>query len=147
MTECVALLTADIHHPRWPDIAALRRRVFIEEQHVAEHEEWDEADASAIHITALHESDGNTQLIGCARLLDEGQIGRMAVRLPWRGRGVGGALLLYTLGVARRQGMPSVFLNAQTHAIGFYQRFGFVTTSDEFLDAGIAHKRMERRLL
>jgi uncharacterized membrane protein YphA (DoxX/SURF4 family) len=34
------------------------------------------------------------EVIGCARLTGDGSIGRMAVLKPWRGMGVGGALLL-----------------------------------------------------
>ena len=118
--------------------------VFIEEQNVPEHEEWDASDAAAIHIAALYKTGISDRVIGCARLLDDGQIGRMAVLQTWRGRGAGCALLQFALGAARRKGMQAVYLNAQTHAIGFYQRYGFVVTSDEFMDAGIPHKRMER---
>jgi len=146
MNNFISLFTANMKHSHWPDIAALRRMVFIEEQNVPEHEEWDAADAVAIHIAALYKMENSERVIGCARLLDDGQIGRMAVMQEWRGRGAGGALLQFALGVARRKGMHAVFLNAQTHAIGFYQRYGFVVMGDEFMDAGIPHKRMERAL-
>ena len=43
---------------------------------------------------------------------------------------------------ARDLGFESAVLNAQTHAIGFYEGHGFVAKGDEFDDAGIPHVRM-----
>ena len=35
-------------------------------------------------------------------------------------------------------------LGAQVHAISFYKKLGFKICSEEYLDAGIAHKDMSR---
>lgn len=144
MSELITLVTSTASGAKWQAISALRRRVFIEEQNVPESEEWDSADATATHVAAIYQNGEKYQLIGCARLLADGQIGRMAVQKKWRGRGVGAALLQFTVGLARRMRLETVSLNAQTHAIGFYQRHGFVITGDEFIDAGIPHKKMYR---
>lgn len=40
--------------------------------------------------------------------------------------------------------MEGVFLNAQRHALGFYERAGFVSEGNEFIEAGIPHYRMTR---
>ncbi len=37
----------------------------------------------------------------------------------------------------------TICLDAQTHAIGFYEKLGFITVSDEFLEEGVLHVRME----
>jgi predicted GNAT family N-acyltransferase len=42
--------------------------------------------------------------------------------------------------------MASVVLNAQTHALGFYRGHGFVEEGEEFMEAGIPHRTMRRRL-
>lgn len=144
MSERITLVTATASGPKWQAISALRRRVFIEEQQVPENEEWDAADTTATHIAAIYHTGEKYQLIGCARLLPDGHIGRMAVQKKWRGRGVGAALVQFTLGVARRANLANTSLNAQTHAIGFYERFGFVAEGDEFIDAGIPHRKMQR---
>lgn len=117
----------------------LRRRVFIIEQHVPESLEWDEADAVCLHALAL---DAQSKPVGTGRLLPDGHIGRMAVLREWRGRGVGGAMLEFLIACAWRQGHAAVHLNAQRHALGFYSRRGFVAHGDEFMDAGIPHRRM-----
>lgn len=124
------------------DLAALqdlRRRVFIIEQQVPEVLEWDEADAVSVHALAL---DAQGLPIGSGRLLPAGHIGRMAVVPQWRRRGVGSAILVFLIGCARQQGYAAVHLNAQTRAIGFYAQHGFVAHGNEFMDAGIPHRRM-----
>ncbi len=121
----------------------VREAVFIEEQGVPRELEWDEWDESSDHAVAL---DIRGQAIGTARLLPDGRIGRMAVLLGWRGRGVGAALLEALLAQAREQSMSRVTLHAQTHAAGFYRRFGFSERGDEFSEAGIPHVEMTLEL-
>ena len=104
--------------------------------------EWDGLDADAIHLLALDPAD---EAVGCARLLAGGKLGRMAVLEGWRGKGVGKALLQAAMAVCRQHRWPVVSLSAQAHAIGFYQRAGFVVCSEEYLDAGIAHRDMRLR--
>ena len=128
-------------------LSAVRRTVFIEEQHVPEKLEWDGEDDAAIHVLA---SDDRANPIGTARLLMHdglGHIGRMAVIKEWRGKRVGSAVLHALLQAAQARGLASLFLNAQTYAVPFYERFGFVREGEEFMDAGIPHYRMEKSTL
>lgn len=129
-----------------PSLRAIRTQVFIQEQKVPEALEWDGEDARALHALA---STPDNCPIGTARLLLHGNlahIGRMAVLPAWRGHGVGRALLELMLGAAQARSATAAFLNAQTSAVGFYTRAGFVAEGEEFLDAGIPHLRMTRRL-
>jgi predicted GNAT family N-acyltransferase len=123
-----------------PRLSQIRRAVFIDEQGVPEELEWDADDAAALHLLAV---DNNDMPIGCARLLPDGHIGRMAVLHSWRGKGVGRALLQKALEAARAEGHRIVRLSAQTHAAGFYERHGFVAEGDEYLEAGIPHLAMK----
>jgi hypothetical protein len=66
----------------------------------------------------------------------------MAVRAPWRGRGIGDALLRALLDEALRQGRREVRLNAQAGAIDFYLRHGFRPEGGRFQEAGIEHQAM-----
>lgn len=120
-------------------LASLRRTVFINEQNVPEALEWDGLDAAATHFIALDQGGA----VGCARLLADGHIGRMAVLPAYRGKGVGRALLNAVLHAACQQNLNWLHLNAQTHAAGFYARFGFQPVGAEFPDADIPHLRME----
>ncbi len=121
----------------------VREAVFIEEQRVPRELEWDEWDELSDHVVAC---DVKGRAIGTARLLPDGRIGRMAVLREWRRRGVGAALMEALLQQAREQSMSRVALHAQTHAAGFYRRFGFSERGGEFLEAGIPHVEMTLEL-
>lgn len=124
-------------------LMALRTEVFVREQGVPAHLEQDGLDTQCAHVLA---SDAAGQAIGTGRLMPDGRIGRMAVTAPWRGRGVGGALLAALLEEARRRGMAEVYLHAQRHARDFYARQGFEDEGEPFAEAGIAHIGMRCRL-
>ncbi len=124
-------------------LGAIRRAVFIDEQGVPEALEWDEYDAVSTHWLALA---GDDSPIGCARLLPDGHLGRMAVLPAWRGRGVGRALLDAVLHAARMRGERLLSLSAQTHAAGFYARAGFVADGPVYEEAGILHVAMQKTL-
>ncbi len=121
-------------------LSYIRRTVFIEEQHVPEALEWELDDQSAIHLLATN-NHGNP--VGCARMKADGHIGRMAVLMPYRQQGVGRQLLKQLLQIASTAGHHTVRLDAQSHAISFYQQCGFTLCSEEFIDAGIPHRSME----
>ena len=122
---------------------SVRRTVFIDEQGVPEKMEWDEFDEASVHFLAIAE-DGAP--IGCARLLPDGHLGRMAVLSAWRGRGVGRALLATALAAARRHGHMKLQLSAQAHAADFYARAGFVAVGGQYEEAGIPHVAMQKDL-
>lgn len=126
-----------------PALRAIRRSVFVVEQRVSEELEWDGIDPECRHALAEHVEGAP---IGCARLLPDGHIGRVAVLAHWRGRGVGDALLERMIGLARDLGHARVVLNAQTHALPFYARHGFVAFGPEYDDAGIPHRAMQFQL-
>ena len=124
-------------------LSEVRRTVFIEEQGVPEAMEWDEHDTTAMHILALT-IEGTP--IGCARLLTDGHMGRMAVLPAWRGYGIGKALLAAAKHAAKVRGYSVLKLSAQTHAAGFYAAAGFEAVGAEFVEAGIPHVAMQLTL-
>jgi predicted GNAT family N-acyltransferase len=128
----------------------IRRRVFIEEQHVPEEIEMDEDDAHAFHALAL--LDGIP--VGCGRYVSHGsevkpgevKIGRMAVLPDLRTRGIGREILLFLMHVARERGYEHAVLHAQMTAEGFYLKNGYTPIGEVFEEAGIAHRRMVREV-
>jgi predicted GNAT family N-acyltransferase len=124
---------------------AVRSAVFQHEQGVPAELEFDADDAIALHVIVAVAGE----VVGTGRLLeyaDHAKIGRMAVLAPWRGRGVGRALLDFLVGEAGRRGHVRIVLHAQVRAQGFYERAGFTAVGDVFDEAGIPHRRMERRV-
>ena len=125
------------------NLRAVRTAVFIDEQAIPEELEWDAADHDAVHVLA---EDAQHDPIGCARLLADGHIGRVAVLTSWRGHGVGDALIARALELAASAGMRRVALHSQAHACGFYARHGFAAVGEVFDEAGIPHQTMAREL-
>lgn len=139
--------TFTVRNARWRDDRELLRRVrepvFVEEQKVPPELEWDEDDIEAFHALAV---DDDGRPVGTGRLTRDGRIGRMAVLPDWRDRGVGRAILVHLMDRAREAAMSEILLNAQVTAIGFYRRFGYIEEGEEFMDAGIPHRRMRLSL-
>lgn len=118
---------------------AVREQVFTTEQKVAREDELDSFDATARHVLA-RDLAGNP--IGTGRLASDRKIGRMAVLKDWRGKHVGEAMLNLLIEQARALNYTEVQLHAQTHAVPFYEKFGFTKCGDEFLECAIAHFNM-----
>jgi len=131
---------------------AIRLRVFVEEQQVPADEEMDEFDASwtaCRHFLAL--VDGQPAATGRYRAYRESpptvKLQRIAVLPEHRGTGIGRKLVLAMEEDAASRGAASSLLDAQCHAEPFYRKLGYDTVSPEsFLDAGIPHVRMEKKL-
>lgn len=117
----------------------VRFAVFVDEQQVPAEIELDEFDAVSLHAVVF---DEHNNPVATGRLLPDGHIGRMAVMASARGSGVGGMVLQALIEEGRRRGHKALVLSAQTHAIGFYAKYGFVAEGDIYLDAGINHRDM-----
>ena len=88
------------------------------------------------------------RIIGCLRIYGKEagvvQIGRVAVIESLRGSGIGRMMMRQAISyVTENSTDEKIYLEAQTYAIGFYEKLGFKVISDEFLDEGIPHKGME----
>ena len=126
---------------------ALRTQVFIEEQQIPKEMEWDAADETSVHAVAFNRLN---QPVATGRLLPPengtAKIGRMAVERVLRGNGLGRELLFALINIAQKRGDREVALHAQRSAEGFYQRLGFSTRGEAFLEAGIGHIEMVKGL-
>jgi predicted GNAT family N-acyltransferase len=127
-------------------IAALRTRVFVEEQGVPPEIEQDAADAEAVHVLSRDETGA---IVATGRLLVRGSsagIGRMAADAEVRGRGHGAAVLAELHRQAVLRGVTDVELHAQVSARGFYERAGYTAVGADYEEAGITHVTMRRTL-
>jgi predicted GNAT family N-acyltransferase len=123
----------------------LRSQVFCEEQGVSFEADQDGRDPEATHIVAL---DGET-VIGTCRLLFRGpvaRLGRLAVQAERRGDGVAAAILREADRVAAEAGAESIALHAQTYAQSLYESAGYEEYGPAFVEEGIEHVAMEKRL-
>lgn len=145
-------MTIEVRSTTWQRdrsiLSEIRQRVFIEEQNVPAELEWDDADEDAQHWLAFYHGEP----VGTARMLRNGHIGRMAVLMRARHRGVGSQILRTVLEAAAQQQLREVYLHAQIHALRFYEKLGFIVEGPEFFDANIPHRTMrlllrEQRML
>ncbi len=117
------------------DAKTIRESVFIQEQHIAPEDEWDEFDPVSLHFV-VYEHD---RAIATARLLANHSVGRVAVLKTHRGLKIGQQLMQAVIDYAKREQRPFLKLSSQVHAIGFYQALGFKQQGEAYLDCGIPH--------
>ena len=123
----------------------LRERIFCGEQGVSFEADQDGRDPEATHIVAV--DDG--VVIGTCRLLFRGpvaRLGRLAVEQGRRGDGVAAEILSEADRIATEVGSESIALHAQTYALPLYARAGYEPYGPTFVEEGIEHVAMEKRL-
>ena len=123
----------------------LRERIFCGEQGVSFEADQDGRDQEATHIVAVDEGI----VIGTCRLLFRGEVarlGRLAVERGRRGDGVAAAILREADRVAGEAGSASIALHAQTYALDLYRQAGYEERGSTFVEEGIEHVAMEKRL-
>lgn len=126
------------------DLWRLRQDVFVVEQ-ASPYPDLDGRDLEPSTQHVLLEEDA--ALVGCARVLDDGdcaRIGRVVVTPSARGRGLAAVLVDASLAAIEAIGEREVRLDAQTQLTGWYARWGFVVSGPEFVEDGVAHVPMAR---
>lgn len=119
----------------------VRKAVFVNEQGVPldeEYDEWDNASTTIPHIIVY---DGETPVATSRLRVVEGvaKLERICVLQEYRKYGVGKMLVDHMEQLAREQGLTQAKLHGQTQAAAFYERLGYVQSSDIFLESDIPH--------
>src|SRR5690625_2291167 len=117
-------------------VYAIRRKVFVEEQHVPLNLEIDQHEHEAVHFLCLL----NNQPVGTSRLRyinHYGKLERICILQQYRGQSYGKQLIKRMEEEIFKQGISIAILHAQTHAKHFYEQLGYQVNSEPFKDAGI----------
>jgi predicted GNAT family N-acyltransferase len=121
----------------------IRLKVFVEGQNVPIDEEIDGLDSCSEHYLLFL----NELPVGTARIRyqeDYAKIERVAILEAYQGQGLGHVLMNFILvEIQQDPKVKKAKLGAQTYAIPFYEKLGFIICSNEYLDAGITHKDMQ----
>ncbi len=139
----------DFEPSRIAECRAIRRIVFIEEQSVPAELEWDGLDELAEHFMAISGSGRDEQILGTARMRVVGNSAkaeRVAVLASARRLGLGRLLMQAIEARARERSLAKIQLNAQVPVVPFYEKLGYQTQGEVFLEAGIEHLAMTKRL-
>lgn len=127
------------------DAFAIRKKVFVEEQGVPLHLECDAEDATATHFI-MYEDD---KPVGAARLRSIEQtvakFERVCILQDQRGKKLGALMMQEMEKHAISIDKQLLKLHAQSYAVPFYEKLGYIVTSPEFMDAGIPHRAMEKK--
>jgi ElaA protein len=142
-------MASDVRTARFADLPArtlydllrLRVDVFVVEQRCAYPElDGRDTEPGTEHVWLEDDAGPSAYL----RVLCEPaaiRIGRVCTRADARGGGAAGRLVAHTL--SRHPGTAAV-LDAQAHLVGFYDRFGFTPSGEQFVEDGIPHVPMHR---
>ena len=123
------------------EILKSRYEIFTIEQKII-YQDMDDIDKTALHCFLAE--DG--LVVGYLRSYKnkEGKVKIGRVLSLTHKKGIGSRLMRESLPVIKKHfNTDTVSLNSQSHAEGFYKRFGFNTVSEEFLEAGVPHVKME----
>lgn len=90
------------------------------------------------------------EMMGCCVLskIDEDtlRLRQMAVSNFKQGRGIGESILYFTENIARDKGYKKIMMHARNSAIGFYEKFGYEINSPEFIEIGVPHHIMQKKI-
>jgi predicted GNAT family N-acyltransferase len=149
--ECIIDQLLTTNSDEYRQCAAIRHRVFVEEQHVDSSIESDGLDATCVHLAAtiIDAQDGGRKIVGTCRLHEFTpfvKLERVAVLAAYRNCGIGSRLNAAAIRLAvDRWPHHLPVVHAQISAQRFYEKIaaGLVAVSDcVFLDANIEHRTM-----
>lgn len=106
-----------------------------------DHEQYD------IHLGAFQ----NGILVGVLILtkLENGdyKMRQVAVDEHFQGKGIGKRLVLYAEEYARKKGTERIVLHARNTAVSFYEKLGYQTVGEEFMEVTLPHKKMFKQFI
>ncbi len=142
----MALKLIDHGSPEYRQMIDLRMHILRKPLGLSFTEEELEKEKSDILIGCFDED----KLEGCCLLTETGQgevrLRQMAVISGLQGKGLGRALMQFAENIARDRGYKKITMHARKTAIGFYEKLGYKTTGNEFVEVTVPHFTMEKNL-
>ncbi|MFL5742517.1 MAG: GNAT family N-acetyltransferase [Flavisolibacter sp.] len=129
-------------------ILQLRNEVFVVEQNCV-FQDADNNDQQAFHLMCFQTGKllAYTRLLPAGSVYELASIGRVVTSPSIRGSGVGRELMERSINaVYNLWGRQSIKIGAQLYLKKFYQSFGFEQVSDTYLEDGIEHIHMIKKI-
>ena len=105
-----------------------------------------EAESADLHFALVDQE----QVRACAVIVplssDLAKLRQMAVHENYQRQGLGSSLIRQIESALQQRGCQNIELNAREEAVSFYQRLGYQTAGDRFMEVGIGHWKMRRQL-
>ena len=109
-------------------------------------EEELEQEKNEILIAAFDEDE----IIGCCILTKFNEITlrlrQMAVLDSVQGTGIGASIVSFAENIARDKGFKYMVMHARDTALGFYEKLGYSSRGDVFIEVNLPHHVMEKEL-
>jgi predicted GNAT family N-acyltransferase len=106
------------------------------------------AERGQIHFGLFDEKD---QLLACVIAVPvtatEAKVRQMAVRPPLQGKGCGRLLLEAAEKVLAQRGFTDLYLHSRMTAIGFYEHLGYQRKGPDFMEVGLPHVKMRKKII
>ena len=103
-----------------------------------------DAEEDDIHIGAFIHNKIVGVLILTKLNAKEVKMRQVAVDEYYRNMKIGQEMVLYSEGYSKNAGYTTILLNARKSAVGFYEKLGYETISNEFLEINIPHYKMRK---
>ncbi len=99
-----------------------------------------------LHIAAFEDDE----LLGCCMLVevssDTLQLRQMAVKNNLQRKGIGASIINFAENLSKDKGYKKIMMHARDTAIGFYEKFGYITKGKPFIEVNVPHHIMEKQL-
>ena len=129
------------------DAFYIRAEVFTKEQGFSDPDS-DELDDCATHIVIYHDGQpAATGRVYCDRDGATFHLGRIAVLKEFRGCRLGRDVMEELEKIARRHGAKLLVVGAQLYAVPFYEKCGFISTGERYMDEFCEHEFPHKRLV
>jgi predicted GNAT family N-acyltransferase len=143
----MALKIIDYGSPEYQQMVHLRNEILRKPLGLTFQPEELEKEKEDILIAAFEDD----KMLGCCMLINTEpgtvRLRQMAVLNTLQGKGVGRALMTFAENIARDRGFRKITMHARKSATGFYEKLGYVTNGQEFVEVTLPHVVMEKQLL
>jgi len=145
-TERMALKILDHGSPEYRQMIKLRDDILRKPLGLTFSNDEIEDEKDNLLIAAFEDED----MLGCCMLVEEIpgtiRLRQMAVLNDLQGKGIGRALMQFAENLARDRGYKILSMHARKNVVGFYEKMGYRTKGDEFIEVTIPHYVMEKEL-
>ena len=103
-------------------------------------------EADQLHFGLFDDDQLAACVTAIALTADHAKIRQTAVAVAYQRLGLGRRMMAQIEAALAARGIVSLSLHARSTAVGFYQKLGYETVGDEFIEVSIPHRKMAKRL-
>jgi predicted GNAT family N-acyltransferase len=106
-----------------------------------------QGEADQLHFGLFDDDELAACVSAIALTADHAKIRQTAVAEAYQRQGLGRRIMTQLEAALAARGFVSLSLHARSTAVGFYQKLGYETVGDAFIEVSIPHRKMAKRLI